>query len=110
MLAIGATKLKLDDAVGGDEIMLDGEVGGPAQTEDKTAKEVKKSLLTTLRNKFESKDHKGADAGINGSAEELKENGDGNVGSDDKGDEERDVTMETPERKVARGGPATQMS
>ena len=107
MLAIGATKLKLDDAVGGDEITLDGEVGGPAQTDDKTAKEVKKSLLTTLRNKFESKDHPGADAGTNGSVEEVK--GNGHPESDVKV-EDKDITMETPERKVARGGPATQMS
>lgn len=54
MLAIGLTKLQLDDAVGGEEITLDGEAGGAAQKDDKTAKEVRKSLLTTLRNKFDA--------------------------------------------------------
>ncbi len=54
MLAIGDTKLQLDDAVGGEEVTLDGEAGGAAQKEDKTAKEVRKSLLTTLRNKFDA--------------------------------------------------------
>jgi SWI/SNF-related matrix-associated actin-dependent regulator 1 of chromatin subfamily A len=48
MLAIGLTKLQLDDAVGG-EATLDGEGGT-----DETAKEVRKSLLSTLRNKFEA--------------------------------------------------------
>jgi len=52
MLNIGATKLQLDDAVGGEEITLDGEAG-PAK-EDMVAKEVRKSLLTTLRNKFDA--------------------------------------------------------
>lgn len=51
MLNIGLTKLKLDDAVGGEEITLDGEAGSK---DDKTAKEVRKSLLTTLRNKFDA--------------------------------------------------------
>lgn len=50
MLNIGMTKLQLDDAVGGEEITLDGEIN----KDDHTAKEVKKSLLTTLRNKFEA--------------------------------------------------------
>lgn len=50
MLNIGMTKLQLDDAVGGEEITLDGEAG----KDDNTAKEVRKSLLTTLRNKFEA--------------------------------------------------------
>ena len=49
MLAIGVTKLQLDDAVGG-EAIVDGGQGGQ---DDKTAKEVRKSLLTTLRNKFD---------------------------------------------------------
>lgn len=47
MFKIGETKLLLDDAVGG-EIVAEGEEGKP----DKTANEVKKSLLKTLRNKF----------------------------------------------------------
>lgn len=51
MLNIGMTKLQLDDAVGGEEITLDGEAGSK---EDNTAKEVRKSLLTTLRNKFDA--------------------------------------------------------
>lgn len=51
MLNIGITKLQLDDAVGGEEIALDGEAG--AGKDDKTAKEMRKSLLTTLRNKFD---------------------------------------------------------
>ncbi|WWD16642.1 hypothetical protein CI109_101072 [Kwoniella shandongensis] len=50
MLAIGMTKLQLDDAVGGEEITLDGQDGSGA--DDKTAKETRRSLLTTLRNKF----------------------------------------------------------
>jgi SWI/SNF-related matrix-associated actin-dependent regulator 1 of chromatin subfamily A len=53
MLNIGMTKLQLDDAVGGDE--RDGE--------DNTAKEVKKSLLTTLRNKFEAGDESKPEVG-----------------------------------------------
>lgn len=57
MLNIGLTKLQLDDAVGGEEITLDGEVNNGK--DDQTAKEVRKSLLTTLRNKFEAGDGKG---------------------------------------------------
>lgn len=93
MLAIGASKLKLDDAVGGEEITLDGEAGGAAQQDDKTAKEVRKSLLTTLRNKFES--------GVGGKMEEVKEE-DGDV-------EVKEVTDEkaTPLKK-ARGVTASQ--
>lgn len=55
MLLIGETKLRLDDAVGGDEHSLDasGAKNG-ASNDDQVAKEVKKSLLTTLRNKFEA--------------------------------------------------------
>jgi SWI/SNF-related matrix-associated actin-dependent regulator 1 of chromatin subfamily A len=55
MLNIGLTKLQLDDAVGGEEVTLDGGEGsaGPGR-DDKTAKEVRKSLLTTLRHKFEA--------------------------------------------------------
>jgi len=49
MLNIGLTKLKLDDAVGGEETSL-----GDGAKEDQTAKEVRKSLITTLRNKFEA--------------------------------------------------------
>ncbi len=52
MLNIGLTKLQLDDAVGGEEIALDGEAN--TGQDDQTAKEVRKSLLTTLRNKFEA--------------------------------------------------------
>jgi len=66
MLSIGQHKLQLDDAVGGDEIALDGDVGPGAQKDDKTAKEMKKSLLTTLRNKF----HAG-----NGEEAKLEPNG-----------------------------------
>lgn len=50
MLNIGLTKLKLDDAVGGQEATL----GMESAKDDQTAKEVRKSLLTTLRNKFEA--------------------------------------------------------
>jgi SWI/SNF-related matrix-associated actin-dependent regulator 1 of chromatin subfamily A len=49
MLNIGLTKLKLDDAVGGEETSLD-----EGSKEDQTAKEVRKSLITTLRNKFDA--------------------------------------------------------
>ena len=52
MLTIGEHKLRLDDAVGGDEIALDSTAG--EGKDDKTAKEMRKSLLTTLRNKFDS--------------------------------------------------------
>nr|XP_019012216.1 uncharacterized protein I206_03060 [Kwoniella pini CBS 10737]OCF50997.1 hypothetical protein I206_03060 [Kwoniella pini CBS 10737] len=54
MLAIGLTKLQLDDAVGGEEITLDG--ADNSGQDDKTAKETRKSLLTTLRNKFVADD------------------------------------------------------
>ncbi|WWC87733.1 uncharacterized protein L201_002625 [Kwoniella dendrophila CBS 6074] len=54
MLAIGMTKLQLDDAVGGEEITLDGQDN--SGQDDKTAKETRKSLLTTLRNKFVADD------------------------------------------------------
>jgi SWI/SNF-related matrix-associated actin-dependent regulator 1 of chromatin subfamily A len=63
MLSIGMTKLQLDDAVGGEEAALDGE----ANSDDKTAKEMRKSLLTTLRHKFE------ADGGDKAKLEEVKE-------------------------------------
>lgn len=46
---IGLTKLKLDDAVGGEGASLE-----DTGKEDQTAKEVRKSLITTLRNKFEN--------------------------------------------------------
>lgn len=49
MLNIGLTKLKLDDAVGGEGASLE-----DTAKEDQTAKEVRKSLITTLRNKFEN--------------------------------------------------------
>jgi SWI/SNF-related matrix-associated actin-dependent regulator 1 of chromatin subfamily A len=45
MLNIGMTKLQLDDAVGGEKSQDD-------TTDENTSKEVRKSLLTTLRNKF----------------------------------------------------------
>lgn len=61
---IGMTKLQLDDAVGGEEVTLDGEGGSK---DDQTAKEVRKSLLTKLRNKFE------AGAGEKDAAEEVEE-------------------------------------
>jgi len=77
MFAIGMTKLQLDDAVGGEEVTL--EVDGTGQKDDKTAKEVRKSLLTTLRNKFEA-----APAG-EVAVEEVK------------------TEEEAPEKKVARG-------
>jgi SWI/SNF-related matrix-associated actin-dependent regulator 1 of chromatin subfamily A len=54
MLNIGLTKLKLDHAVGGEETSL-----GDGAKEDQTAKEVRKSLITTLRNKFEAGPVKG---------------------------------------------------
>jgi len=76
------TKLQLDDAVGGEEVSLEVDGGAGAQKDDKTAKEVRKSLLTTLRNKFEA-----------GPAveEPIKE-------------ESEDVKEEmTPAKKVARG-------
>ncbi|ORX36499.1 SNF2 family N-terminal domain-domain-containing protein [Kockovaella imperatae] len=104
MLAIGATKLKLDDAVGGEEVTLDSEAAGPGQKDDKTAKEVKKSLLTTLRNKFEAK----TETDDKGNEELAPANGDeASLG------EQNDVEMEeaeTPRRRKARGGPATQVS
>jgi SWI/SNF-related matrix-associated actin-dependent regulator 1 of chromatin subfamily A len=96
MLAIGTTKLQLDDAVGGEEITLDGEAGGVAQKEDKTAKEVRKSLLTTLRNKFVA----GAGTQLDGVEEDVK------------GEQGADVKMEetiTPVKKVARAAAASQV-
>jgi hypothetical protein len=88
MFAIGMTKLQLDDAVGGEEVSLEVDGGVGAQKDDKTAKEVRKSLLTTLRNKFE--------AGPAGD-EPLKD--------------EPDVKTEemTPAKKVARGTTQSQM-
>lgn len=59
MLNIGLTKLQLDDAVGGEEITLDGEANNGK--DDQTAKEARKSLLTTLRNKFEAGGAKAVD-------------------------------------------------
>ncbi|OCF58061.1 hypothetical protein L486_04089 [Kwoniella mangroviensis CBS 10435] len=63
MLAIGMTKLQLDDAVGGEEITLDG--ADNSGQDDKTAKETRKSLLTTLRNKFVADDDAVKMEGIN---------------------------------------------
>lgn len=59
MLNIGMTKLQLDDAVGGEEVTLGAEGGSK---DDKTAKEVRKSLLTKLRTKFEAGDAKRPDS------------------------------------------------
>ncbi|KAL7419695.1 DNA-dependent ATPase fun30 [Cryptotrichosporon argae] len=92
ILAIGQTKLQLDDAVGGegDETgagaTLDVDAGtGAAAKDDRTAKEVKKSLLTTLRHKFE--------AGGDGMQE-----ADGRIDVEDEPEIE-----ETPGKKRARG-------
>lgn len=92
MLAIGITKLQLDDAVGGEEITLDGEAGGAAQKEDKTAKEVRKSLLTTLRNKF--------DAGPKG-MDKVEEKEEDTLVDGNGGGVKEEETM-TPVKKVAR--------
>ena len=70
MFAIGSTKLQLDDAVGGEETSLEIDGGAAAQKEDKTAKEMRKSLLSTLRNKFEA---------VPGSADAAKEEEDASV-------------------------------
>ena len=86
MLAIGETKLQLDDAVGGDEITLDGEIAGPAQKDDKMAKEMKKSLLTTLRNRFD-----GHGVTANGHSNN-KTNGDGTAAKDEPVKAERAPT------------------
>ena len=98
MLAIGETKLQLDDAVGGDEITFDGEAAGPGQKDDKTAKEVRRSLLTTLRNKFEAGKGDKADQGGTGPTmlEDVKEDG-----------EVKEAN--TPARKKARGAVASQI-
>ncbi|WWC60156.1 uncharacterized protein I303_102720 [Kwoniella dejecticola CBS 10117] len=68
MLAIGLTKLQLDDAVGGEEITLDG--ADNSGQDDKTAKETRKSLLTTLRNKFVADDSAVKKEGMEGIKEE----------------------------------------
>ncbi|KAK4687252.1 hypothetical protein P7C73_g2865, partial [Tremellales sp. Uapishka_1] len=78
MLNIGLTKLQLDDAVGGEETSL-GDDGG----DDKTAKEAKKSLLSTLRNKFEA-------------------TGDVEVKDEEEKEEKADAMPESA-KKVARG-------
>lgn len=70
MLSIGLTKLQLDDAVGGQESTLDGE----GSKEDRTAKEMRKSLLTTLRSRFEAGKEGATLPGLEGVKEE-KENG-----------------------------------
>ena len=102
MLAIGVTKLQLDDAVGGEEVAAEADAAGPNSKDDKTAREVKKSLLTTLRNKFEAKDENGE-----AKPESIKvEHRDEDV------KEEENVEMsepEKPEKKKARGGPALQV-
>ncbi|ORY29510.1 SNF2 family N-terminal domain-domain-containing protein [Naematelia encephala] len=91
MLSIGQTKLQLDDAVGGEEVTLDGgDIGAGAGKEDKTAKEMRKSLLTTLRNKFE------VDHGANGVKHEPLEG------------VKEDVEPDTPRLKKARGSVVAQ--
>ena len=93
MLNIGLTKLQLDDAVGGEEIALDGEATNGK--DDQTAKEVRKSLITTLRNKFEA----GPDKVGNGAIDEAK-----------SGVETSGTDMEnklTPTKKKARASIAT---
>lgn len=101
MLNIGLTKLQLDDAVGGEETTLDGEAGSK---EDNTAKEVRKSLLTTLRNKFVVDDPVKSESlteAANGkSLEGIKEEGGTDVSGVKKEDGEEEV-METPV-KIAR--------
>jgi len=68
MLNIGLTKLKLDDAVGGEGASLE-----DTGKEDQTAKEVRKSLITTLRNKFENGPVKTEVKGEAEAEEEVKE-------------------------------------
>jgi SWI/SNF-related matrix-associated actin-dependent regulator 1 of chromatin subfamily A len=96
MLNIGLTKLKLDDAVGGEEVTLDAGEGaaGPGK-DDKTAKEVRKSLLTTLRHKFEAGGEEGTK--IESIAEDL---GEGAIDGQPR---------KAPVKKTARGGAASQM-
>lgn len=90
--AIGQTKLQLDDMVGGDGVAT--EAGTPATdaSDDKTAAEVKKSLLKTLRNKFEAE-------GGGGGEGEAGESGD--VEMKDKEEEE---VAPSSQPKRARGG------
>lgn len=71
MLNIGLTKLQLDDAVGGEEITLDGEAN--VGKDEQTAKEVRKSLLTTLRNKFEAGGEAKPDEGDRKDVEKIEE-------------------------------------
>ena len=85
MLAIGQTKLKLDDAVGGEEIAL-GDADG--SKDDQTAKEVRTSLITSLRNKF---DHVAQP--LDTSAGSVEEESTGPTAMD-----------ESPRKKIARGG------
>jgi len=82
MLNIGITKLQLDDAVGGEEVTLDAGEGaaGPGK-DDKTAKEVRKSLLTTLRHKFEAGGEDGIK--IDSIPEENGLDGEGEAGGED---------------------------
>lgn len=62
ILSIGLTKLQLDDMVGGDTAETNDAVAeGGIAGDDKTAKDVKKSLLTTLRHKFEQQGDTQAD-------------------------------------------------
>ncbi|EJT46430.1 chromosome organization and biogenesis -related protein [Trichosporon asahii var. asahii CBS 2479] len=64
--AIGQTKLQLDDMVGGDGVATGAGTPATDASEDKTAAEVKKSLLKTLRTKFEAE---GDAAGAEGTPE-----------------------------------------
>jgi hypothetical protein len=92
MFKIGETKLLLDDAVGG-EAAAEGEEGQP----DKTATEVKKSLLKTLRNKFETEeDEKVRQASpVKGDSTVAKDLGENGVqGSADEHVKGGDVKME----------------
>lgn len=57
--AIGQTKLQLDDMVGGDGVATGAGTPATDASDDKTAAEVKKSLLKTLRTKFEAEGDKG---------------------------------------------------
>ncbi|WVF67108.1 hypothetical protein IAT40_001853 [Kwoniella sp. CBS 6097] len=95
MLAIGMTKLQLDDAVGGEEIALDGTDN--AGQDDKTAKEARRSLLTTLRNKFEAEGDGDAVMANGGGG------GKGKMGAVKEEDEDGDVVITGTSVKKARG-------
>jgi SWI/SNF-related matrix-associated actin-dependent regulator 1 of chromatin subfamily A len=103
MLNIGMTKLRLDDAVGGGEEStapttaggaptLSGEAG---QKDDQTAKEMKKSLLTTLRNKF-----------VEGNGEDVNGH---DAEEDDGEDDSMGVKLEASQSKEVRKARGTQV-